>query len=105
MQIGSRIRELRKKAGLSISQLAALVGISQPYLSQIEREERQCPIDVLQRICSVLGISMAEFFTVTNNPIPIPPHLRLLLDEARALTPEQTEILARFLASLKRKES
>lgn len=103
MQVGYRIRELRKEVGMSISQLATLVGISQPYLSQIERNERPCPIDVLQKICSVLGISMAEFFTASDKPVPIPPHLQLLLDEARALTPEQAEVLARFLATLKHK--
>lgn len=103
MQVGYRIRELRKEVGMSISKLAALVGISQPYLSQIERDEKQCPIDVLQKICSVLGITMAEFFAFSSKPVPIPPHLRPLLDEARALTPEQAELLARFLATLRDK--
>jgi len=103
VEIGPRIRKLRREARLSMEKLAGLVGISQPYLSQIERGDRQCPLDVLDRICETLGLTLREFFSQGNEPIPLPAHLRPLLERAKDLTPEQVDLLTRFLATMKRK--
>ncbi len=55
--IGGFIKDLRGKAGVSLRQLAEQAGVSNPYLSQIERGLRKPSAEVLQQIASALRVS------------------------------------------------
>ncbi len=55
--IGGFIKDLRSKAGVSLRQLAEQAGVSNPYLSQIERGLREPSAKVLQQIASALRVS------------------------------------------------
>ncbi len=55
--IGEFIREQRRSAQISLRQLANLAGVSNPYLSQIERGLRKPSAEVLQQIATALRIS------------------------------------------------
>jgi transcriptional regulator with XRE-family HTH domain len=55
--IGEFIRDLRHNAGVSLRQLADRAGVSNPYLSQIERGLRKPSAEVLQQIASALRVS------------------------------------------------
>lgn len=55
--LGEFIREQRRNAQISLRQLAQLAGVSNPYLSQIERGLRKPSAEVLQQIGSALRIS------------------------------------------------
>lgn len=55
--IGAFIRDLRHNARISLRQLAAQAGVSNPYLSQIERGLRKPSAEVLQQIASALRVS------------------------------------------------
>ena len=55
--IGEFIRELRRTAGVSLRQLADRAGVSNPYLSQIERGLRKPSAEVLQQLASALRVS------------------------------------------------
>ena len=55
--LGGFIREQRRNAQISLRQLAQQAGVSNPYLSQIERGLRKPSAEVLQQIASALRIS------------------------------------------------
>ena len=55
--IGSFIRTQREAAEVSVRQLAEKAGVSNPYLSQIERGLRKPSADVLQQIAKALRVS------------------------------------------------
>lgn len=55
--IGSFIRSQREAAQVSVRQLAEKAGVSNPYLSQIERGLRKPSADVLQQIARALRVS------------------------------------------------
>lgn len=55
--IGSFIRDLRENAQVSVRQLAARSGVSNPYLSQVERGLRKPSADVLNQIAKALRVS------------------------------------------------
>jgi transcriptional regulator with XRE-family HTH domain len=55
--LGEYIREQRTKAQVSLRQLAEQAGVSNPYLSQIERGLRKPSAEVLQQIATALRIS------------------------------------------------
>ena len=55
--IGTFIRTQREAAQVSVRQLAQKAGVSNPYLSQIERGLRKPSADVLQQIAKALRVS------------------------------------------------
>ncbi|GLZ77399.1 hypothetical protein Afil01_22060 [Actinorhabdospora filicis] len=55
--IGEFIREMRNNAKVSLRQLAEQAGVSNPYLSQIERGLRKPSAEVLQQIANALKVS------------------------------------------------
>ncbi|NDL58424.1 helix-turn-helix domain-containing protein [Phytoactinopolyspora mesophila] len=60
--IGEFLREQRNSAQLSLRQLAELTGVSNPYLSQIERGLRKPSAEVLQQIAKALRISSEALY-------------------------------------------
>jgi transcriptional regulator with XRE-family HTH domain len=60
--IGDFIREQRQQAQVSVRQLARLAGVSNPYLSQIERGLRKPSADILQQIAKGLRISAEQLY-------------------------------------------
>jgi transcriptional regulator with XRE-family HTH domain len=55
--IGSYIREQREQAKISLRQLAQAAGVSNPYLSQIERGLHEPSVRVLKAIATALNLS------------------------------------------------
>lgn len=55
--LGAFIREQRKRANLSLRQLAELTSLSNPYLSQVERGLHQPSVRVLKAISDALNLS------------------------------------------------
>src|SRR5881227_2866871 len=55
--VGDFIRDLRRNARISLRQLAAQAGVSNPYLSQIERGLRKPSAEVLQQLATALRVS------------------------------------------------
>jgi transcriptional regulator with XRE-family HTH domain len=55
--IGEYIREQRQRAKISLRQLAEQTGVSNPYLSQVERGLRKPSAEILQQIAKGLRIS------------------------------------------------
>jgi transcriptional regulator with XRE-family HTH domain len=60
--LGAFIREQRNTAQLSLRTLAERAGISNPYLSQIERGLRRPSADILQRVADALRISAETLY-------------------------------------------
>jgi len=61
-QLGSFIREQRRGARLSLRKLSDLAGVSNPYLSQIERGLRRPSAEILQAIAKALRISAETLY-------------------------------------------
>ncbi|MBB4913778.1 helix-turn-helix domain-containing protein [Streptosporangium saharense] len=60
--IGEYIREQRTHAKISLRQLAAAAGVSNPYLSQIERGLRKPSAEILNQIAKGLHISSQALY-------------------------------------------
>src|ERR1700691_3864802 len=61
-ELGEFIREQRNTARLSLRRLSELAGISNPYLSQIERGLRKPSAEILQQIAKALRISAETLY-------------------------------------------
>ncbi|MEV5820625.1 helix-turn-helix transcriptional regulator [Micromonospora harpali] len=60
--VGGFIRDLRRNAKISLRQLAEQAGVSNPYLSQIERGLRKPSAEVLQQLASALRVSTPAMY-------------------------------------------
>jgi transcriptional regulator with XRE-family HTH domain len=81
--IGEYIREQRKRAKVSLRQLAEVTGVSNPYLSQIERGLRRPSAEILQQIAKGLRISAEALYVQAG-----------ILDERESDTDVQAAIRA-----------
>jgi len=61
-ELGEFIREQRSGARLSLRRLSDMAGISNPYLSQIERGLRKPSAEILQQIAKALRISAETLY-------------------------------------------
>lgn len=60
--LGAFISDQRRHARLSVRKLSELAGISNPYLSQIERGLRKPSADILQQLAKALRISAESLY-------------------------------------------
>lgn len=98
LNIGERIAYFRTAKRLTVNKLANLSGISQSYLRDIESGKNSNPsIEILDCLCTTLGISLQEFFdtedslSFTNDPLML---------EIYQLSSYQKEKLLAFLHSM-----
>jgi len=66
-QFGGRIRELRRKAGLTLQALADEAGISVGFLSQVERNKATPSLGTLASLAAALGVEV-NWFIATPQP-------------------------------------
>ncbi len=62
-QLGTRIREKRKRMGLTQETLANLADIDRSYIGGVERGERNITFSLLCKICTALNCDVAELTT------------------------------------------
>lgn len=55
------LRDLRVERGITQVTLAERLGVDQSLVSKVERRERRLDVAELRRVCSALGISLADF--------------------------------------------
>ncbi|MEO9324227.1 helix-turn-helix transcriptional regulator [Nocardioides sp. C4-1] len=70
--LGDYLKEQRLASRLSLRQLAQQAGVSNPYLSQIERGLRKPSADVLQQIAKALRISAEQLYVRAGIVSPEP---------------------------------
>ncbi len=77
IDIGNKIRQIRKKKDLTLKDLSKLSDCSINYLSQVERGLSSPTIETLMKVTSALGLNLIDFFA-ENNPEESPKVIRLL---------------------------
>jgi transcriptional regulator with XRE-family HTH domain len=92
--IGEYIRQQRSSARISLRQLSKLAGVSNPYLSQIERGLRKPSAEILQQIAKGLRISAEALYVqagILDAPAggPVPEAIRSAVE----LTERQKQVL------------
>jgi transcriptional regulator with XRE-family HTH domain len=102
--IGDFIREQRTSAQVSLRQLSKLAGVSNPYLSQVERGLRKPSAEILQQIAKGLRISAEQLYIragiLENRPAASELISSILGDEQ--LTERQKNVLIEIYESFRR---
>ena len=86
--LGDYLREQRQAAKLSLRQLSELAGVSNPYLSQIERGLKRPSAEILQQLAKGLEVSAESLYVRAG-----------ILDEENAGSPTPTADVRRAIAA------
>ncbi len=62
IQIGLRIKELRKKEGISQQELSFGSGLDRTYITQVENGKRNISIVNIEKMANALNLSIKELF-------------------------------------------
>jgi transcriptional regulator with XRE-family HTH domain len=105
--IGEYIREQREQAKISMRQLAQSAGVSNPYLSQIERGLRKPSADILQQIAKGLRISAEALYVQAGilEDRPADSGVRSALMADPELSERQKQVLMEIYESFRRENA
>ena len=105
--IGDYIREQREQARISMRQLAQSAGVSNPYLSQIERGLRKPSADILQQLAKGLRISAEALYVqagiLEDRPADTGVRSALLADAE--LSERQKQVLIEIYESFRKENA
>jgi transcriptional regulator with XRE-family HTH domain len=103
--LGAYLREQRQNAQLSLRQLADLAGVSNPYLSQIERGLKKPSAEILQQIARALRVSAESLYVragILDERVPDPvaaADVLSAIDADPVLTDRQRGVLVEIYLS------
>ncbi len=100
-ELGSFIREQRQDVRMSLRKLSEVAGISNPYLSQIERGLRKPSAEILQQIAKALSLSSETLYVRAGilEEREGDDDFNIVLFRDRSLTAEQKQVLLRVYQS------
>ena len=105
-QLGEYIREQRETAKISLRELAKSAGVSNPYLSQIERGLRKPSAEILQQIAKGLRISAEALYVqagILDQRAASPVVDAILADDV--LTERQKQVLLEIHDSFRKENA
>jgi transcriptional regulator with XRE-family HTH domain len=73
MEIGRRLRQLRKSRRLSQGELELRTGLLRCYTSRVENGHTVPGVETIEKYAIALGIPLAEFFYKEVVPLPVEP--------------------------------
>ena len=103
--LGEYLREQRRNAQLSLRQLAEAAGVSNPYLSQIERGLRKPSAEILQQLAKALRISAETLYVQAGilderDRESVEVHTAILTDPT--INEKQKQVLLQIYESFRR---
>jgi len=101
-KIGKRLQEARKLAGLSQAQVAVLLDIPRPSVSEFESGNRRVSADELKLLCETYEVNLDWVLGREAERLsPGDDRLQLAARELAKLQPEEIDKLLRLFAALK----
>lgn len=108
-KLGPYLAAVRKQRGLTLREVEAATGISNPYLSQLENGKVREPSPVhLHKLSQLYGVSYATLLQLAGYPVPgraAPPPESPIAARLGPVTKDEEEALADYLAFLRSKRS
>jgi transcriptional regulator with XRE-family HTH domain len=99
--IAARIREARKMAGLSQTQVAKMLDLHRPSISEIEAGNRSVSAEEIAQLAEIFDVSASWLWGEGTDKIDLHDNkLQLAARELQKLKPEDLDRLLRLLASI-----
>src|SRR5215510_9027191 len=84
--IGPRLRDQRKRLGISLREIARRIGVSASLISQIERDKVNPSVSTLYALVRELGLNMGDLFDTdggASSAAALPSHAPLVTSDER----------------------
>lgn len=104
MNVGLRVKQLRKMRNMTTKELSNLCGVSQSTISKLENGNRIPDIPIIEKICDALNITLLDFFMTEKISEPLSEGLIELVYIAKNLDENQLKKLCAFLKSIVEKK-
>lgn len=93
MEVGKKLRKLRKNKKMSMYRLTQITGVSGHHIKGIEEGTRQPTIETLNKPAAALGSSLAELFNNDTGCTYLSEKERHLVENFRRLSDEKADAL------------
>ncbi|WP_265942244.1 helix-turn-helix domain-containing protein [Dechloromonas sp. A34] len=104
--VASRLREARKMAGLSQGQVAKMLELHRPTISEIEAGNRRVSADELSKFAELYDVTISWLLAETAEQLTTDdPRLQLAARELSKLKPDDLDRLLRLLASMRNSDA
>lgn len=104
--VAARLREARKMAGLSQGQVAKLLALHRPTISEIEAGNRRISADELPRFAEIYDVTVSWLLAESPEQLETDdPRLQLAARELSKLNPDDLDRLLRLLAAMRNSDS
>lgn len=101
-EIAARLREARKMAGLSQGQVAKILGMHRPTITEIESGNRRVSADEIVTFSEIYEVSSAWILGDIDETIETnDPRIQLAARELAKIKPEDLEKLLRLISSMR----
>ena len=100
MDIGEKLKSLRKAKEISVYKLSQLSGVSETHIRDLGRGVRNPSFDTLSRIAAQLGISLSELINESDEISFLNEREKELLEYFRLLSNDKADGLLYFLKTL-----
>ena len=105
-EVASRLREARKMAGLSQGQVAKLLDMHRPTITDIEAGNRRVTAEELTRFAELYDVTVSWLLAETADQLTTDdPRLQLAARELSKLKPDDLDRLLRLLASMRNSDN
>src|SRR3546814_504119 len=100
--VAARLREARKLAGISQGQVAKLLGVHRPSITEIEAGNRRVSAEELSKLAKIYDVTVSWLLAETVDKLEeSDPRLQLAARELSKLKPDDLDRLLRLLASMR----
>lgn len=89
--VGQLIRKLRNEKQLSMIELAAQIGISQPSISRIENGTIELTLSQFEKVCHIFDLTPVQFFGLLNHEVDT--NLNEFINEKKNITDELHQLI------------
>jgi transcriptional regulator with XRE-family HTH domain len=104
--LASRLREARKMAGVSQGQVARLLDMHRPTISEIEAGNRRVSAEELTKFAEIYDVTISWLLAETAEQLETDdPRLQLAARELSKLKPDDLDRLLRLLASMRNSDA
>ncbi|MCC5899615.1 MAG: helix-turn-helix transcriptional regulator [Phormidium sp. BM_Day4_Bin.17] len=101
--IATRLREARKMAGLSQAQVAKMLGLHRPSITEVEAGNRKVSADEITKLAEIYDVSVLWLLGEGVDKLDIhDDKIQLSARELRKLKPDDLDRLLTILASMRR---
>ena len=100
LAIAKRLRAAREQAGLSQGQVAKILGLHRPTISEIEASRRKVSSEELHRFADVYDVSFS--WLANEEPEVADPNVELAARELAKLQKEDLDSVIRLLRTLRK---